>query len=742
MKHERTLLSAIILLFILLGVYYSVTVPIFEAPDEVHHFFYAKHLADTHSLPVQNPKAPSFWAQEGSQPPLYYALVALVISPINTDRAVDYLWENPHRNVGVPFQPGNKNYFIHTDREDWPYRGLPLAVHIARWLSLLLGVGTILGTYAIVGSLRPDLPYLRLATAATVAFIPQFIFISAAVTNDNMINFIATLAILQMVRLVLQNGKYRQVLLLGLLVGLAALSKLSGLGLFLLGLVALSLHGRHRENSKRLWVMILLFTLVVLLTAGWWYARNFVLYGDATGLNRMLQYVGYRHPPLTVADIPTEFRGLRWSFWGLFGWFNIPMGLRAYRLLDALTLFATLGLILGLVRHTLNLGDSRVWALLLLPAWLTLLMAALVRWTSLTPGTQGRLLFPAISAIGLLFVLGWTRWLPRSWRPFWSALLPLLLLGLTAIAPSRWIAPAYAKPPRIHADQIPASAKPVDLVFGNRIRVWAVNIKQITTHPGDTIDLTLYMGKVGDLPVDYTLYVHLLGRKREDVGQINTFPGWGTYPTRLWKDGEIIVDHYRVKVSPRAHTPTLMRVEIGFFNYWTKRHLNAKTLEGTPTISLLGSLRLVDRQAPVYTPKVSLNATFGNEMALVGMDPPPLHVKPGETLTFSLYWKALRPTSASYTIFTHFIRTGDPRPLAQNDKLPLEGDYPTLAWAPGEVVKDTYRITVPKNAQPGTYNLVAGVYQLQTLQRLPLLRGPANPWVDNGVTLMTLQVGP
>ena len=105
-----------------------------------------------------------------------------------------------------------------------------------------------------------------------------------------------------------------------------------------------------------------------------------------------------------------------------------------------------------------------------------------------------------------------------------------------------------------------------------------------------------------------------------------------------------------------------MRVEIGFFNYWTKRHLNAKTLEGAPTAGLLGSLRLVDRQPPRYSPEVRLNAVFGNEIALVGMDPPPASVKPGDTLTFNLYWKALRPARASYTIFTHFIRTGDRAP--------------------------------------------------------------------------------
>lgn len=78
--------------------------------------------------------------------------------------------------------------------------------------------------------------------------------------------------------------------------------------------------------------------------------------------------------------------------------------------------------------------------------------------------------------------------------------------------------------------------------------------------------------------------------------------------------------------------------------------------------------------------------------------------------------------------------------MAQHDKLPLDGDYPTVAWAPGEIVADTYTITVPANTPEGTYQVVGGLYQLQTLQRLPLEEGPQNPWVDNGVTLFTVEV--
>lgn len=189
MRH-RVILALILLLYLGLGVYYSVTVPLFEAPDELYHFFFAYHVATTGQLPVQNPDAPALWAQEGSQPPLYYLLAAVVIAPVPVERIADYLWENPHRNVGVPFEPGNKNYLVHTEKERWPYRGLPLAVHLARWLSLLLGTLTVAGTYLLVREVWPHMPYLGLAAAAVVAFIPQFVFISSAVSNDVMLSLI------------------------------------------------------------------------------------------------------------------------------------------------------------------------------------------------------------------------------------------------------------------------------------------------------------------------------------------------------------------------------------------------------------------------------------------------------------------------------------------------------------------------------------------------------------------------
>ena len=63
--------------------------------------------------------------------------------------------------------------------------------------------------------------------------------------------------------------------------------------------------------------------LPALAIAGWWYWRNFTLYGEWLGAERLLTITGLRTTPLTWRGFVGEMNGLRYSFWGLFGWFNI-----------------------------------------------------------------------------------------------------------------------------------------------------------------------------------------------------------------------------------------------------------------------------------------------------------------------------------------------------------------------------------------------------------------------------------
>jgi hypothetical protein len=62
--------------------------------------------------------------------------------------------------------------------------------------------------------------------------------------------------------------------------------------------------------------------------------------------------------------------------------------------------------------------------------------------------------------------------------------------------------------------------------------------------------------------------------------------------------------------------------------------------------------------------------------------------------------------------------------LAQTDEAPLAGTYPFWVWRPGETVREPITLQIPPDASPGTYSLVAGIYDADTGERLPISGAP------------------
>ena len=69
----RIRLFSLLILFVLLGAVYSLTTPLFEAPDEVWHYAYVRYLAEERALPALTNDASGAY-QEVAQPPLYPAV--------------------------------------------------------------------------------------------------------------------------------------------------------------------------------------------------------------------------------------------------------------------------------------------------------------------------------------------------------------------------------------------------------------------------------------------------------------------------------------------------------------------------------------------------------------------------------------------------------------------------------------------------------------------------------------------
>lgn len=787
-SNEYRLLSLLLAGFLLLGFWYSMATPPFETPDELYHYAFVRHIAQGNGLPVQQAEVDAPWEQEGSQAPLYYLLVGWLTRGIDQGDFAALSMRNPRANIGDPLFPGNKNFMLYS-AADHPLQGANLALHIGRWVSLLLGLVTLWMTYltARLATLPPPSPFDKLrdrggsSTLANtesapppnwgrlgggssfplivtlwVAAIPQFAFISASCSNDSLIIAASAATVYWLARLLVKptdhSIKLGEWLILGLLLGIAALSKLQGLGLVgLAGLVVLWLAWQRRD-----WWLLLRAALPValpaLLIAGWWYGRNVTLYGDLFGVSHLLSNNGLRTEALSWGGLWGELRGLRYSFWGLFGWFNLLLPGWIYALLDGLTLVALLGLVARrilpvnpknrskdfslsqVVKTSVFTPSSATTIRLLALLWTLLSLLLLAYWISQATGSQGRLLFPAIGVIIYLVVDGlrsWVQLLPRPLqRPLWLAP-PLLLLGSSLFALLVLFPKAYATPTPVAAlpDGIPridmhyrGSTQPTD-----EIRLLGLEVPTDRYRPGERVPVTLYLQADQPIQEDYQLFIQLLDETGTEVGNLTSHPGWGRNPTSLWQPGAIYADQYPVLIDQPIdnRSPLLAKVYVGFVNPATEQSgrlpISAYDRDGNEVREpFLGTVAIspltqpaVAALAQAETETFAVGTQFGTVIQLSAVTLPIApDLQQRDTFTVTLVWDAIGTPATDYAAFIHFV-DGNGEQATGFDQAPALR-FPTSYWRSGDRIVTTFAVPVPATPTPiglDDYAIWVGLYE-------------------------------
>jgi len=572
---EKVLVGLLLTVFFLTGIGFSLVVPAFETPDEIYHYAFARHLAAGNGLPVQGPEQTGPWEQEGSQPPLYYGLVALATAGIDQAGLDSFAVQNPRANLGDPHQQGNKNVMLFS-AQSRPLTGINLALHVGRWVSLVLGTLTVFFTYLLARFAFPADRWSRLLATALVATIPQFTFISASLSNDNMITAVSAASLVCLAALGGRTeGKgirWWEWVGLGLLLGLGALSKLQGLGLLPLAAFTFVLYARRRKD----WVTPLHGALwvgsVVLIAAGWWYARNILLYGDPFGTSNLLSVTGQRVEPLTLAGLYGELRGLQMSFWGIFGWFSILLPSWAYTLFELLTALALSGAVIAWLRsRRASRGSSAeeehgMNAVRISWVWVLISCALMAYWISVAQGSQGRLLFPAVSALAVVAVGGlryWAGLLPRIVRIALGTVVPLGLWSCSLYALGVLLPDAYGLDTMADVvSELPADAIPIGKVYGDGIELVAARPPEPDSFSGDSVPVTLYFRASQVQDQDHELFLHLLDANDRQIGNVTTQTGWGVRPLTLWKPDVIYEDTYLIPLERLS--PKVARLYVGF----------------------------------------------------------------------------------------------------------------------------------------------------------------------------------
>ena len=772
----RRSLFIIVAAFVLMGIGYAFASPLFEVSDEVRHFAYIEHLAQGRGLIVQDPSNPGFYQQDGSQPPLYYALMTPIAQLTGIDDFRELAQFNPHSRLGFADATDNWNMLIHREGElAPPWQKTTLAVLLMRLMGVLMGAVTVLCVYGLTrelvisapGAINSALKMAPVLAAALAAFTPMFLYISASVNNDTLVVMLSSLGLWLAAKAINQSGgpAPKQTALIGVVIGLAALTKASALGLAAVIPLFLLMAALARGKSiRQMFALAVAVGLPILLIAGWWYVRNQRVYQDFTGTWTQAVIDGLRDPPITILDALGEWTGFRQAYWGLFGGVNIPMTWWIYTFLD---LFAALGFVgaaiyffspqrrreakgreikneetrnklapnfsyfLSLISRNLRVSAvNLVW--LMCAAALALNLASLIRWTMLTYASQGRLMFPSIGvisgfmAIGVAFVV--SSLLNSNIGPLkevrhriggiiYQPRFALAHIGqfalLAALAPLVFIMPAYARPPRgLTEAQLPADLVKTELRFGEGIRWmgYRVAADQQRAQPGDPLVVTLFWQAAKPITQNLSLGLRVFSQDGTELALRDTYPGGGMLPTSQWRAGEIIADRYAIPMLPTYTQASNLWLDVSAWDFETKQFLQTFDAAGKPTgrqkylvAGLVGA-----RAAPRADPSKG----YFEKAQLAGANA----VQDGPMLRLSVDWLVTGDLAEPYTTFVHVFN-------AQGEKV-AQGDAPprlsTRWWRKGDLIAgDVYTIDLPPALPPGAYMLKFGLYRPSDGARMP-----------------------
>ena len=727
-KTHRSLF-VVLAVFCILGAIYNVSLPLYEAPDELAHFRYVNWLATEHRIPNVTTDLQTVGHEVG-QAPLYYALLAPIAAVIDTadmDQIAppNLYW---HKGAGI-------NAHYHTPAEQFPYRDSALAVHLARAATTLIACSTIISAYGIA---RLAAPKQAVLAAALVAFNPQFVFISSAVNNDNLITALSALTLLVLVwQLAPPRVPWWQYLLLGALWGLATLAKMGGLALgavIALGLVLAA--WRHRS-----WRPIALGGGCVLagvaITAGWWFVRNWMVYGDPLAWELLLTAnQGLVRPELlSWSDALFYATFLQRSFWAMFG-YGLSAPTVFYQIVNGFGLLAFVGVVLWLVRTgRRRLTSPATLSVLLLIAWSLVSFVSLLNWMrQVEASNQGRLLFPAISSLAVLMALGLSAFGRR--RNWLGLALMTFLLVWSVISPFLIIQPAYAQPSLLPSEAtIP---NPVPIQFGQEISLLGYNLPQPSVQAGESLAIELYWQALAPMSENYVVALHALDPAGQVVAGLDTIPYQARYPTAVWQPGQPFQDTYLLPIESGA-TPGQARLLLAVYPWGRPGEALPAMIGGTRTDDNLPltTFKIAPGERVHYAPQNEAGVVFGRQAKLIGYDVPGT-VEAGQPFTLTLYWEAMAPDGKDYTVFVHLLSVSE-ETVAQADGPPQSNWYPTSIWAPGEQIGDSHMLSPPGDAAAGNYMLVVGLYDPQSGQRLPAYGADGTRWPDDRVLLESVE---
>ncbi len=150
--------------------------------------------------------------------------------------------------------------------------------------------------------------------------------------------------------------------------------------------------------------------------------------------------------------------------------------------------------------------------------------------------------------------------------------------------------------------------------------------------------------------------------------------------------------------------------------------------------NLLHPLRYNGQQIQGAQPQ---NLRFGTEIELMGDETPALTLKADDRIPVTLYWRALGPINANYSVALHLI-DGAGHLYGQEDHQHPDG-YPTRELLPDRYIRDAYALQPWSGAPPGQYTLTVSLYNGETGE-IQSIWDRESRWLGASVPLATVTI--
>ncbi len=298
------------LALILHGSVFITTTAIWDGFDEPLHYGYIQHIAEHGSLPVYGktilarevtrsfevaPLSPAFNSILGSRYTTFVAYWQLPeterMARVNALRAIGREERStPDLDLPVVNYEAHQAplFYLVAAPIYWMCTSLDLPTRVAclRFFALLLGSLTVFAAYAAAQRSLSS-PAAARGVAFTVALMPMFPCTIARISNDSLAVPLGGIAVFLMMDYVALVPSRRRAAWIGVVLGLGMLSKAYFIALLAAAVATFGTAAFFSADRKRLLRHLGIVLALASAIAGWWYVRNFILYGNLSGLQEV-----------------------------------------------------------------------------------------------------------------------------------------------------------------------------------------------------------------------------------------------------------------------------------------------------------------------------------------------------------------------------------------------------------------------------------------------------------------------